>query len=163
MMAQFGQFALALAFIVTLYSIIASLVGIRFRNDKLIASGRNAAVGAFLAITAAIATLAYLFLKDDFGVQYVAQHSNRDLLRYFKVSSIWGGMEGSLLLWGWLLTIYSALVVIQNRKKHTSMMPYVTAVLMGTSLFFTGLNLFVVNPFTLSAVSFPDGTMNLFT
>ena len=163
MMAQFGQFALALAFVVTLYSIAASLVGIRFRNDKLIASGRNAAVGTFLAITAAIGSLAYLFLKDDFSVQYVANHSNRDLLRYFKVSSIWGGMEGSLLLWGWLLTVYIALVVIQNRKKHTSMMPYVTAVMMATSLFFTGLNLFVVNPFTLSAVSFPDGTVNLFT
>jgi cytochrome c-type biogenesis protein CcmF len=161
-MAQFGQFALTLGFIVTLYSIIASLIGIRFRNDKLIASGRNAAVGAFFSITAAIAALAYLFLTDDFGVQYVAQHSNRDLLRYFKVSSIWGGMEGSLLLWGWLLTVYSALVVIQNRNKHTSMMPYVTAVLMCTSLFFTGLNLFVVNPFTLGAVSFPDGTVNLF-
>src|ERR1043165_6628160 len=121
-MAQFGQFALALAFVVTIYAIVASLIGIRYRNDKLIASGRNAAVGTFFAITAAIGALAYLFLKDDFSVAYIAGHSNRDLPTYFKVASIWGGMEGSLLLWAWLLTIYAALVVIQNRRKHTSMM-----------------------------------------
>src|SRR6516165_2994292 len=146
-MAQVGQFALALAFVVTLYSILASLVGIRLKNDKLIASGRNAAVGVFVLITTAIGSLAYLFLTDDFSVSYVAGHSNRDLPLYFKISSIWGGQEGSLLFWGWLLTVYAALVVIQNRRKHSSMMPYVTATLMSTSAFFTGMHLFVANPF----------------
>src|SRR5262245_51601990 len=161
-MAQVGQFALALTFVVCVYSIVASLVGIRLRSDKLIASGRNAAVGVCVLITAAIACLGYLFLIDDFSVGYVAGHSNRDLPLYFKLSSIWGGQEGSLLFWGWLLTIYAALVVIQNRRKHTSMMPYVTAVLMGTSLFFTAMHLFVVNPFKVSGVELQDGTINLF-
>src|SRR5213083_2412144 len=146
-MAQAGQFALTLAFVVTLYSIAASLAGIRLKNDKLIASGRNAAIGVFVLITAAIGSLAYLFVTDDFSVSYIAGHSNRDLPLYFKISSIWGGQEGSLLFWGWLLTVYAALVVIQNRRKHTAMMPYVTAVLMSTSLFFTSMHLFVANPF----------------
>ena len=114
-MGQVGQFALALAFVVTIYSIGASLLGIRIKNDKLIASGRNAAVAVFVLISTAIGTLAYLFLTSDFSYAYVAEHSNRDLPIYFKISSIWGGQEGSLLFWGWLLTIYSALVVIQNR------------------------------------------------
>ncbi len=162
-MAQVGQFALALAFVVTAYSIIASLIGIRLRNDKLIASGRNAAVGTFLCITLAIGALGYVFVQSDFSVAYVAEHSNRDLPLYFKIASIWGGQEGSLLFWGWLLTVYSALVVIQNRKRHSSMMPYVTAVLMTTSLFFTTMHLFTVNPFQLSGVAMPDGTQNLFT
>src|SRR5215510_7668632 len=103
-MAQIGQFALALAFVVTAYSIAASLIGIRVRNDKLIASGRNAAVATFLCITLAIGALGYLFVLSDFSVVYVAQHSNRDLPLYFKIASIWGGQEGSLLFWGWLLT-----------------------------------------------------------
>src|SRR5436309_1033341 len=162
-MAQVGQFALTLAFVVTLYSIAASLIGIRLKNDKLIASGRNAAIGVFVLITGAIGSLAYLFVTDDFSVSYIAGHSNRDLPLYFKISSIWGGQEGSLLFWGWLLTVYAALVVIQNRRKHTAMMPYVTAVLMGTSAFFTAMHLFVVNPFKVSAVQLPDGTLNLFT
>ena len=162
-MAQIGQFALALAFVVTVYSIISSLIGIRARNDKLIASGRHAAVAAFASITLAIVCLGYLFVVSDFSVRYVADHSNRDLPLYFKIASIWGGQEGSLLFWGWLLTLYAALVVIQNWKKHSSMMPYVTAVLMTTSLFFTSMHLFVVNPFDMSGVIFPNGTTNLFT
>src|SRR5438034_8153963 len=78
-MAQLGQFALALAFVVTAYSIVASLVGIRFKNDKLIDSGRNAAVGAFVCVTTTFVCLAYLFIVSDFSINYVAQHSNRDL------------------------------------------------------------------------------------
>src|SRR3989449_772897 len=149
-MAQIGQFALALAWVVTAYSIVASLLGIRLKNDNLIASGRNAALGAFACITSAMICLGYLFAVSDFSVRYIAAHSNRDLPIYFKVSSIWGGQEGSLLFWGWLLTIYAALVIIQNWRKHSAMMPYVVAVLMFTSWFFTSMHLFIVNPFNQS-------------
>ena len=141
-MAQIGQFALALAWVVTAYSVVASLLGIHLKHDKLIASGRNAALGTFACITTAIVCLGYLFAVSDFSIKYIAAHSNRDLPIYFKVSSIWGGQEGSLLFWGWLLTVYSALVIIQNWRKHSAMMPYVTAVLMTTSLFFTTMHLF---------------------
>jgi cytochrome c-type biogenesis protein CcmF len=161
-MAQVGQFALALGFVVTLYSIIASLLGIRLKNDKLIASGRNAAIGTFICITTAIVSLTYLFIVSDFSIDYVAQHSNRDLPIYFKISSVWGGQQGSLLFWGWLLTIYSALAIVQNWRKHTAMMPYVTAVLMCSSLFFTSMHLFVVNPFNQIAIIQPNGTSALF-
>src|SRR6266568_2515051 len=146
-MAQIGQFALALAFVVTAYSILASFLGIRLKHDNLIASGRNAALGACVCITTAIGCLGYLFAVSDFSIKYIASHSNRDLPIYFKVSSIWGGQEGSLLFWGWLLTAYSALVIVQNWRKHSAMMPYVVAVLMGTSFFFTSMHLFIVNPF----------------
>jgi cytochrome c-type biogenesis protein CcmF len=161
-MAQLGQFALALSLVVAVYAIVASLVGIRARNDKLIASGRNAAIGNCIAISTAIFTLAYLFLTNDFSVAYVAAHSSTDLPLHFKISSVWGGQEGSLLFWSWILTVYSALVLFQNRNKHRAMMPYVTAVLMGTSLFFTVMHLFVVNPFKLGGIQMPGGPINLF-
>lgn len=152
MAAQIGQFALALAWVITAYSVVASLIGIRLKNDKLIASGRNAALGTFASISIAIICLGYLFAISDFSIKYIAAHSNRDLPIYFKVSSIWGGQEGSLLFWGWLLTLYTALVIVQNWRKHSSMMPYVTAVLMTTSLFFTTLHLFAVNPFNQTVI-----------
>src|SRR5688572_22168836 len=157
-MAQIGQFALALAFVVTMYSVAASLLGIRIKSDKLIASGRNAALAVFVAMTTSFAALAYLFVTSDFSISYVAEHSNRDLPMYFKISAIWSGQEGSLLLWGWMLTAYTALVVVQNWRKHTAMMPYVTAVLMGSSLFFTAMHLFVVNPFNQVVIVQADGT-----
>jgi len=152
MAAQIGQFALALAWVVTAYSVLASILGIRYKHDKLIASGRNAALGVTACITTAIVCLGYLFAVSDFSIKYIAAHSNRDLPIYFKISSIWGGQEGSLLFWGWLLTTYTALVVIQNWRKHSSMMPYVTAVLMTTSLFFTSMHLFAVNPFNQTVI-----------
>src|SRR5207302_3210053 len=151
-MAQHGQFALALEWVVTAYSVVASLLGIRLKNDNLIASGRNAALGVFASITTSIVCLGYLFAVSDFSIKYIAAHSNRDLPIYFKISSIWGGQEGSLLFWGWLLTVYSAMVIIQNWRKHSAMMPYVVAVLMGTSLFFTSMHLFIVNPFNATAL-----------
>jgi cytochrome c-type biogenesis protein CcmF len=156
MAAQLGQFALALAWVVTAYSVVASLIGIRFKHDKLIASGRNAALGTAACITTAMVCLGYLFLVSDFSVKYIAAHSNRDLPIYFKISSIWGGQEGSLMFWGWLLTLYSSLVVIQNWRKHSSMMPYVTAVLMTTSLFFTSMHLFAANPFNQTVIFAPQ-------
>src|SRR5436190_23162795 len=113
MAAQLGQFALALAWVVTAYSVIASLLGIRLKHDKLIASGRNAAIGAAICVTTSIACLGYLFAVSDFSIKYIASHSNRDLPIYFKLSSIWGGQEGSLLFWGWLLSVYTSLVVVQ--------------------------------------------------
>jgi cytochrome c-type biogenesis protein CcmF len=161
-MAQLGQFALAISFIVAIYAIVASLVGIRARNDKLIASGRNAAICNCIAISTAIFALGYLFLTNDFSVAYVAAHSSIDLPLHFKISSVWGGQEGSLLFWSWILTVYSALVILQNRNKHRSMMPYVTSVLMGTSLFFTAMHLFVANPFRLGGIQMPGGALRLF-
>ena len=161
-MAQFGQFALAIAFIVAIYAIVASLIGIRARNDKLIASGRNAAVCNCIAISTAVFSLGYLFLTNDFSVAYIAGHSSIDLPLHFKISSIWGGQEGSLLFWSWILTVYSALVIIQNRNRHRAMMPYVTAVLTGTSLFFTAMHLFVANPFKLGGIQMPGGPVSLF-
>jgi len=161
-MAQLGQFALAIAFIVAIYTIVASLIGIRTRNDKLIASGRNAAICNTIAISTAIFSLGYLFLTNDFSVAYVAAHSSIDLPLHFKISSVWGGQEGSLLFWSWILTVYSALVIFQNRNKHRSMMPYVTSVLTATSLFFTAMHLFVANPFKVGAIQMPNGALSLF-
>src|SRR5919204_1137297 len=158
-MAQVGQFALALAWVVTAYSIVASLLGIRLKHDKLIASGRNAALGTTISITTAIACLGYLFAVSDFSIRYIAAHSNRDLPFYFKVSSIWGGQEGSLLFWGWLLTVYTALVILLNWRKHSAMMPYVVAILMTTSFFFTTMHLFPVNPFNQTVITQADASL----
>jgi cytochrome c-type biogenesis protein CcmF len=162
-MAPLGQFALSLALVTTLYAIGASLVGIRLRSDRLIASGRNAGIATFAALTAAFGTLFYLFLASDFSVAYVVSTSNRDLPVFYKIAAIWGGQAGSLLLWGWILGMYSALVIVQNRARHTAMMPYVVAVMMGGVLFFTAMSLFVANPFHQLATVRADGSMVTFT
>jgi cytochrome c-type biogenesis protein CcmF len=162
-MAQFGQFSLALALVLAMYSIVTSLVGIRAKNDRLIASGRNAALGVSACLTTAMAALTYLFMVSDFSIDYIVSNSNRDLPAFYKLSAIWGGQEGSLLFWVWVLGMYSAIVLIQNRRKHLAMMPYVTAVLMFSALFFTAMDLFIANPFNELVTVQPDGTQISFT
>ena len=154
MAAQIGQFALAFAWVVTAYSIIASFLGIRLKNDNLIASGRNAALGAFLD-------------NDGHRVPRLSVCHQRFFLRLHRRALEprsadvfqdrfdlgWSGRLAALL--GLAADAVYGLVMIQNWRKHSSTMPYVMAVLMTTSLFFTAMHLFVVNPFTLDRLQFP--------
>ncbi|MFN7994198.1 MAG: heme lyase CcmF/NrfE family subunit [Bryobacteraceae bacterium] len=101
-------------------------------------------------------------ITGDFRFSYVAQHSNRAMPLLYKFAAWWGGQEGSLLFWSWLLSTYAAVVVFTNRRKHRDMMPYVVGVLMGIQSFFLILNNFVVSPFKMLAMdklitAVPDG------
>jgi cytochrome c-type biogenesis protein CcmF len=88
-------------------------------------------------------------ITGDFRLAYVAAHSNRSMSWIYKFAAWWGGQEGSLLLWAWLLATYSAIVVYTNRNKFRNMMPLVIAVMMVTLGFFTSLIAFVVSPFNI--------------
>ncbi len=62
-------------------------------------------------------------MTGDFRFAYVAEHSNRAMPTLYKFAAWWGGQEGSLLFWSWLLSTYAAVVVFTNRRKHRDMMP----------------------------------------
>ena len=87
--------------------------------------------------------MVYSLIAGDFRLAYVAEHSNKSMDVPYKFASWWGGQEGSLLLWAWLLSTYTSVLVFQNRRKFREMMPYVTAVLMTTETFFLILISFV--------------------
>src|SRR5215471_3808912 len=95
-------------------------------------------------LTMAAGLLVYSLIAGDFRLAYVAEHSNRTMPSIYKFTAWWGGQEGSLLLWSWLLATYSCVVVFQNRRKFRDMMPYVTAILMTVETFF------------LTLISFPE-------
>jgi cytochrome c-type biogenesis protein CcmF len=114
-------------------------------------------------VTLAVVTLEYLILTDSFSSAYVASHSNRALPFYYKLPVLWSGQEGSLLFWTWLLSIYSALVVLMNRRRNRQLMPYVVSILMGTGVFFSSLVVFVANPFTDVAIAGAGGALKSFT
>ena len=121
-----------------------------------------AVIGVFTLVTIASGILVYFLTTSDFRLAYVAAHSNRAMPVMYKFASWWGGQEGSLLLWSWLLSVYSTVVVWTNRKRHTGMMPWVVAVLQLTQIFFLVLNAFVEPPFHVLAVgrgvqAMPDG------
>ena len=93
---------------------------------------------------------------------YVASHTNRAMPLFYKFAAWWGGQEGSLLFWSWLLSTYGAVVVLTTRRNHRNLLPWVVAILSTVQLFFLTLNAFVVSPFQVLAVdkvvtSVPDG------
>ena len=97
----------------------------------------------------AAAVLVHGLLTGDFRFAYVAAHSNRAMPALYKFAAWWGGQEGSLLLWSWLLATYASVVAFTNRRKHRDFMPYVIAVLMTVQTFFLALNNFVATPFKM--------------
>ena len=146
-MSTLGSFSLFLAFIVSAYALIASLVGVKIKSLKWIKSGENAVFAVSGLLTLASIVLIYAFVIHDFQIQYVAQHSSRSLPLVYRLSAFWAGQEGSLLLWGWLLAVFASLVLLQNRGKNEQLMPYLVAVMMGISFFFLGLLVFASRPF----------------
>ena len=151
-MENLGSLAILLAFCLSVYAVAGSVIGAWKRNGFLVASARRAVYAIWLLVTVASSVLVLSLLTGDFRLAYVVQHSNRTMPVLYKFAAWWGGQEGSLLLWSWLLACYSAVVVFTNRRKHRGMMPYVTATLMVTQGFFLILNSFVANPFRVLAV-----------
>ena len=161
-MENVGSLALLLAFCVAVYAVIASVAGRLKRKPFLIVSGERAVYSVWVLMTLASGVLVYGLVTGDFRFSYVAQHSNHSMPLLYKFAAWWGGQEGSLLFWSWLLSTYSAVVVFTNRRRHRDMMPYVVGVLGTVQTFFLILNNFVVSPFKMLAVeklitAVPDG------
>jgi cytochrome c-type biogenesis protein CcmF len=146
-MENLGALAILLAFCFSVYAVVASVVGKWRSNPFLILSAERAVYSNFLLLTAASGILIYSLIAGDFRLAYVAAHSNRAMPLAYKFASWWGGQAGSLLLWAWLLSLYSAIVVFQNRRKFRDMMPWTVAILMSVQLFFNMLIAFSVSPF----------------
>lgn len=156
-MIDVGYFSLVIALILSAYSAIVSVLGARKQRGELIASGENGIFAVFGLLTIAVMVLLYAFVARDFQVKYVAEYSSRDLPMFYTVSALWAGQEGSLLLWGWLLSLFTSLAIYQNQKKNRGLMPYVSSVLMIINSFFLVLMVFVTNPFQRLDFMPPDG------
>jgi len=142
-----------LAFVLAVYALVASIVGIRRQKERLQYSAYRAVIAVGVLVTVATGILLYSLMTNDFRFAAVAGHSNRALPWYYKLTALWSGQEGSLLFWSWLLACYGMVAVILNRERHRSMMPYAVAVLMVVQGFFLILNNFIANPFQLLALN----------
>ncbi|HTP32730.1 MAG TPA: heme lyase CcmF/NrfE family subunit [Candidatus Acidoferrales bacterium] len=150
-MENLGSLAILLAFCVAIYSTVAGVVGRLKAKPLLIVSARRAAYVTWALLTTAAAVLVTSLMTGDYRFSYVAEHSNRTMPMLYKFAAWWGGQEGSLLFWSWLLSTYTAVVVFSNRRRHANMMPWVLAVLTTVQTFFLLLNNFIANPFQMLA------------
>jgi len=150
-MENLGSLAVLLALCLAIYAVAASLVGAASQRVLLILSARRAVYANWFLLSLAVASLLGVLLGDDFRWAYVAENSNRAMPLLYKFTAWWGGQEGSLLLWSWVLAGYAVLATKPGRRPAPAL-PYVIALLMAGECFFLILNAFVASPFKLLAV-----------
>jgi cytochrome c-type biogenesis protein CcmF len=157
-MASLGTFLLYVAFVVSAYTMAVSVAGARRGSRRLIESG----IGAFHLIaavmTVASAVIVRAFLTDDYSIKYVQHYSDRLQPLFYKLTSYWGGLDGSIMFWVFLLAMFGSLAVHVNRDRHRELIPYVVAIIAGVQLFFLFIMIVHKNPFDTFLLQVPpDG------
>ncbi len=157
-MASLGTFLLLAAFVTCSYAVAASVAGARRRSGRLIESG----IGAFYLIaaimTAASAVIINAFLTDDFSIRYVAGYSDSAQPFFYKLTAYWGGLQGSIMFWVFLLSIFGTIAVVVNRERHREFIPYVVATIAVVQGFFLYMMIVHNNPFATYLIETPaDG------
>ncbi len=151
-----GFVSLVIVAIVTELTVILYVMGLYRKRSDLLRFGDRAVQASFGLFTLASIYLLYLLLTHDFNNLYVATHSNRSLPFAYLVSAFWAGQEGSLLLWGWLTSL-ATLIVVRKTKTVDKFKPYVATILIVIQLFFVITMIFASNPFEKLSFTPADG------
>jgi cytochrome c-type biogenesis protein CcmF len=146
-MVALGAVCLVLALVAALAAGALALAGTR-GDRRFVDSSRRAIYGLCALLTICVVVLEAAFLRSDFSVELVADHSSTTTPTFYKLTALWSSQGGSLLLWAWVLSIASSAVLFLTRTKHREIVPWATAILAGLAAFFCGLMLFGANPFT---------------
>src|SRR6267142_3481800 len=146
-MASLGTFLLLATFVVCSYAAVISVVGARRRSRRLIESG----IGAFYLIcalmVAASAVMINAFLTGDFTIKYVVHYSDSVQPLFYKITSYWGGLDGSIMFWVFLLSVFGSIAIYVNRESQRELFPYVVAIISVVEMFFLFLMIVNKNPF----------------
>ncbi len=124
-----------------------SLYGVRRGRLEFTESGRRAVYALAGVLTVAFAVLEVAFLRNDFVFNTVAETSSRTTPLLYRAAAVWSSQEGSLLLWAWLLSLWSSLALFLTRKRMRDIASYATAILLGFGGFFISLMIFYADPF----------------
>ncbi|MFZ9556747.1 MAG: heme lyase CcmF/NrfE family subunit [Limnohabitans sp.] len=147
MIPELGHFALILALLVAVVQGVFPLWGTLSRNAAWQSLARPSALMQAALVALAFACLSSSFLSNDFSVVYVAQHSNTLLPKPYQLAAVWGGHEGSLLLWVLMLALWSAAVAVFSASLPLAMVARVLGVLGLVSIGFLSFILTTSNPF----------------
>ena len=147
MIPEIGHFALILAFVLSIVLGVLPIYGSLRGNDQLMATGRPLAQGVFAFVVVSYICLAYSFIQNDFSVLYVAQHSNSLLPVQYRFAAVWGGHEGSLVLWMLMLSGWMTAVTLFSKRLPLEMVSRVLGVMGLVSVGFFAFILFTSNPF----------------
>jgi cytochrome c-type biogenesis protein CcmF len=143
---EFGTGVLYAILVTAAYTFAVGLAAGR-GQPRLLRSARLGAYATAGLTLFAIALLAYAFITHDFRIRYVARYSDRSMPKSYLFTALWGGQDGSLLWWLFLLSGYTTACVAWLRGRYRHLQPYVISTLMAIFAFFVVLMLFAANPF----------------
>jgi len=148
-----GRYALVLAAVLSLASVLFLALGVKQRSSELIRNGYFAVYGLFLAVVVAGAVLLTAFLNNDFGFQYVLDNSDASLSVFYRVAGFWAGQQGSFLLWLFFLAVITVVIAFRDIERTEFVTAGAVLVLAAVCAFFavlmvvhTGSDPFVANP-----------------
>lgn len=146
-MASLGFYLLLTAFVMCAYAMAACVAGARRRSQRLVESG----IGAFYLVAAVMSVassiIIYSFVAGDYSIKYVQRVSDSVQPLFYKITAYWGGLDGSIMFWVFLLSLFGSAAVYVNRERHRELIPYVVAVISIVQMFFLFLMVIHNNPF----------------
>ena len=157
MIIEIGHFSVVIALVLSAFGMVTSVLALTTRNTDWVRVGRMAVTMIFILLSVGMASLIYSFLTRDFSVHYVATTSNSHLPLFYTIAAVWGGHEGSLLLWVLMLSAFSTLAVWLHWRTQPAIMPYLIGVECLVIAGFLLLILFLSSPFDRLIPAPPDG------
>ncbi len=157
-MNQIGYIALLVGFVMAVYAVVALSLGAWRGYPELIKSGRRAAWTVVGLVGLGVVCLQYALLTSDFSLRYVVEVSSSEMEWWYKIGAMWGGQEGSLLLWSLILATCTAILLIQTRKMQPHELgPWIIVAMCSGTAFFLAMCTLVVNVFQPMAIVPQDG------
>jgi cytochrome c-type biogenesis protein CcmF len=146
-MANLGTFTILAAFVIASGAFAASIAGARRGQRSLIEGG----IGLFHVVTAlmlvASSIIVHAFVVGDYRIKYVQHYSDEVQPLFYKLTSYWGGLDGSIMFWVTLLAVFGSVAVYLNRERQRLLIPWVVAVIAVVEMFFLFLMVVHNNPF----------------
>jgi cytochrome c-type biogenesis protein CcmF len=137
---------------------MACIAGARRRSARLIESGIGAFYTTAAMMTVASALILHAFVTENFAIKYVDRYSDSAQPLFYKLTSYWGGLDGSIMFWVFLLAVFGSIAIRSNRESHRELIPYVVATIAAVQMFFLFLMVVHNNPFeTYLTTTPPDG------
>jgi cytochrome c-type biogenesis protein CcmF len=146
-MAETGHIALIIALFTAIFSAVASVIGARSGSPRLVTSTRSSILAVFGLFTLALAIILSAFITKDFSLRIVTDYASRDLPAVYTLSALYADKAGSMFFWGWLISLFTAILVLQKDNYNQQRKLYAFSILAIVQVFFIALVTFVVNVF----------------
>ena len=157
MTADLGYGMTLVALGLAVYGGLAAGIGAKTGRLALVESAQHAALGVFALVTSCFALLTYAFLTFDFSVRYVATNTNLGTPFYYRITAVWGALEGSIILWSWMLALYTIILIVRHRVGARELYPWALATMLGILAFFLLVMTVAAPPFQRQTPVPPDG------